>query len=162
MLALTLVLRVRLHLDLALVGVEQLHLLLQLLPQSLALRFLGLVQSQLAQAQPSKPHAQRTERWRDGEGEKKEEKGKKAKENDKGSTVEKLGQTRWRTKGVREEMAGKGTVTAERVRERERWREREWERVGDRVGESDRDRETGHREETKNKTRLSNNWNLFH
>lgn len=38
-----------LHLDLALVGIEQLHLLLQLLPQGLALRFLGLIQTQLTQ-----------------------------------------------------------------------------------------------------------------
>ena len=42
-------LRLGLHLDLALVGIEQLHLLLQLLPQGLALSFLGLVQTQLTQ-----------------------------------------------------------------------------------------------------------------
>lgn len=47
LLLLALVLRLGLHLDLALVGVEQLHLLLQLLPQGLALGFLGLVQPQL-------------------------------------------------------------------------------------------------------------------
>ncbi len=49
LLQLALVLRLGLHLDLALVGIEQLHLLLQLLPQGLALGFLGLVQTQLTQ-----------------------------------------------------------------------------------------------------------------
>lgn len=49
LLLLALVLRLGLHLDLALVGIEQLHLLLQLLPQGLALGFLGLVQTQLTQ-----------------------------------------------------------------------------------------------------------------
>lgn len=49
LLLLTLMLRLGLHLDLALVGIEQLHLLLQLLPQGLALRFLGLIQTQLTQ-----------------------------------------------------------------------------------------------------------------
>lgn len=49
LLQLALVLRLGLHLDLALVGIEQLHLLLQLLPQGLALGFLGLVQPQLTQ-----------------------------------------------------------------------------------------------------------------
>lgn len=44
---LPLVLSVRVDLDLALVGVEQLQLLLQLHPQHLVLRFLGLIQSQL-------------------------------------------------------------------------------------------------------------------
>lgn len=47
LLQLAIVLGLGLHLDLALVGIEQLHLLLQLLPQGLALGFLGLVQTQL-------------------------------------------------------------------------------------------------------------------
>ena len=44
---LPLVLRVGVDLDLALVGIEQLQLLLQLHPQHLVLCFLGLIQSQL-------------------------------------------------------------------------------------------------------------------
>lgn len=50
LLLLALVLSFGLHLDLALVGIEQLHLLLQLLPQGLALCFLGLIQTQLTQS----------------------------------------------------------------------------------------------------------------
>lgn len=49
LLLLALVLCLSLHLDLALVGIEELHLLLQLLPQGLALSFLGLIQTQLTQ-----------------------------------------------------------------------------------------------------------------
>lgn len=72
LLLLALVLRLGLHLDLALVGVEQLHLLLQLLPQGLALGFLGLIQTQLTQPTMDRNRGEgctkrQKERERDGE-----------------------------------------------------------------------------------------------
>jgi hypothetical protein len=63
------------------------------------------------------------------------ERAEKAKENDKGSPVEELGRTRWRTKGGGEEMAGKGSrEKAREMEERWREREREWEREREREG----------------------------
>lgn len=57
----------RLHLDFALVGIEQLHLLLKLQPQGLAFRFLSLIQPQLEKREKIRELlAAGVSRWRVG------------------------------------------------------------------------------------------------